>query len=78
MNIFKKILVPSNEKLELTVYEKWSVRWTGRYGEYCGDTRTECEIFTSEEDAKIFAQILKDAFKLIRHIGDHTISIEKI
>lgn len=75
--IFKKLFAPSGEKKELTAIENWSVRWYSRHGSYSGDTRKECEFFTSKEDAEHFAEQLRDAYKLIKHTSDTSVSVER-
>jgi hypothetical protein len=75
--IFKKLFVPSEEKKELTAIENWSVRWYSHYGSYSGDTRKECEFFTSKEDAEHFAEQLRDAYKLIKHTSNTSVSVER-
>lgn len=77
MKLFKRIFIPTTEKKELTAYESWAVRWTARYGKYMTDTKEVAEFFTSEDDAKAFAQQLKDAFSLIKHTSGTSVKIEK-
>ena len=77
MNFFKKILIPSRAKQELTAYESWVVRWTSRTGPFSGDGRPEAEVFTTEEDANIFAKQLKEAFRLIRYDKLDNVKVEK-
>lgn len=67
--------IPAKEKLE--GYESWVVRWQGRTGDYIIDVKPEAEFFTSEEDAKIFEQALRDAFKLTRVKYSQEISRER-
>jgi len=74
---FKKLFVTSGEKKELTAIENWSVRWYSRYGSFSGDTRKECEFFTSKEDAEHFAQQLRDAYKMIKHTSGTSVSVER-
>ena len=75
--IFKKLFAPTGENKELTTIQTWSVRWYSRYGAYSTDTRKECEVFISKEDAEHFAGQLKAAFKLIKHTSGTYITIEK-
>lgn len=77
MNIFKKIFIPSGEKVELKAYETWFVRWTTRHGEYFSDTKDTMEVFTSKEDAELFADQLKAAFKLIKYTSGNRVTITK-
>lgn len=65
MNFFKKIFVPANTQ-EITTYESWTVRWNSLKGSYSSDWREEVEVFTNEEDAKIFKKALEDARKLLK------------
>ena len=67
MILFKKrLVIPSTEKIEIEAVESWSVRWFSRYGSYSGDIREEVEVFINKDEAALFAQSLRDAFKLIR------------
>lgn len=77
MNLFKKIFIPNGQKESVIAYESWTVRWYSRNGEYSGDVRKECEIFTSEEDAEKFATQLREAFKLIKHTSRDRVVVEK-
>jgi hypothetical protein len=78
MNLFKKIFVPTEEKQELIAYESWTVRWNARQGNYSSDLTPVAEVFTNKEDARTFANALKEAFKLIRNTSnDCQIEIKK-
>jgi len=77
MNFFKKIAVPTGSTKELVAYESWTVRWKSRYDNYSYSTRTECEVFTSEEDANTFANALRAAFTLLRYKADNEVKVEQ-
>ncbi len=64
MNLLKKLFIPNGQKETVTAYESWVVRWTSRHGEYARDTREECEIFTTKEDAEKFATYLQELYVL--------------
>lgn len=74
---FKKIFIPNGQKTEITAIEQWSVRWYSRYGEYSTDVRQECEFFISEDEAKLFAEQLKQAFKLVKCTSNNIVKIIK-
>lgn len=74
---FKKLTVPTdNSTKQVEVVQTWEVRWRSRHGQYSGNTRDECEIFTNKDEAHSFAESLRNAFKLIRHVGSDTIKVE--
>ncbi len=77
MNIFKKLIIRNKETQELTAYERWSVKWQGRYGEYSSDTQNEMEFFTTKEDAERFATELREAFKLLKHTSNTKVVVNK-
>lgn len=79
MKLFsKKLTVPnSNETKQVDAVQLWEVRWQSRYGEYHTDTQPEMECFTSEIEAKAFAESLRAAFKLIRHTRGNDVEIRK-
>lgn len=75
---FKKLTAPkTNETKQIDAVQMWEVRWRSRQGEYSGDTRPELEAFTSEEDAKAFAESLKAAFRLIRSTNGTRVELQK-
>lgn len=76
MNL-KKLFFRDEQQVSVDVYEAWAVRWTSRFGRFASDTQPELKVFTSEEDAKLFAKALKDAFALINHTSDAHVSISK-
>ena len=71
-------LIPSGQKQVVQAVETWEVRWQSRYGTYSYDTKNEVMVFTSEEDAKKFADALKDAFKLTRNTGENWVDFKKV
>lgn len=73
----KKVNIPTAEEKTIEAAETWRVSWIGRYGRFAHDTRLESEFFFSEEDANDFANSLRNAFKLIRHSSEDTVSVEK-
>lgn len=75
---FKKLTVPqSNEKQAVVVIQLWEVRWQSRFGKYSADTQRELECFTSEVEARAFAESLQAAFRLIRHTNGTAVDILK-
>jgi glutamate dehydrogenase/leucine dehydrogenase len=75
---FKWLTVPwSNKTKDIQVMQTWEVRWQSRNGEYSGSVRPEAEVFTSEEEAKEFANSLSKAFKLIRHTAGTSVHVNK-
>ena len=75
---FKKTEVPvSNETEIVDTVQLWEVRWYSRNGVYSQDTKPEIECFINEEDAKKFAQSLRNAFKLIRHTSGTKVEVVK-
>ena len=78
-NLFRKTLIvpQSNDTKEIPAVQLWSVRWCSRYGEYSSNIRAETEVFTSEEDAKEFQLALQNAFKLIKHTSNETVTLTK-
>ena len=75
--MFKKIFLKGQEEKELLAYETWVVEWESRYDKYSSDVKKEFEIFTSNEDAKIFKQRLVDAFNLVKHTSGNKVKISK-
>lgn len=59
----KSILVPSSLKVELEAVVTWSVSWQTpeRYGRY----KEHMQVFTSQNEAKIFSRALKEAHNLL-------------
>lgn len=58
--------------------ETWEVRWISRQGKYSGDTKPEVAAFTNKEDAHIFANAVRDAYKMLRHTSDTAVYVEKM
>lgn len=79
-NLFKYLFVPSGEKIEITAYESWIVRWFSvhlSYGEYTSKEK-QAEVFTSKQDAEKFANSLRDALVLLKNRNfDTCITIER-
>jgi hypothetical protein len=75
--IFKKLFIPGGQLTELKSYESWVVRWESRWGDGMFCTQPEAEVFTTEEDAKKFAESLRSAFKLIRHTDGTEVKVTK-
>ena len=78
MNLFKKLFVSTDETKEITAYESWMVRWnsvngSGRFP----DKTAQSEVFTNEEDAKIFKKTLEEAIKFTKSDYDSDIKITK-
>jgi hypothetical protein len=59
----KKIFIPNGQQEELTAFENWTVRWRSCHGYLNSESRDECEVFLNEENAKKFANQLKNAFQ---------------
>ena len=75
---FKKTAVPvSNETKEVETVQLWQVMWWSRDGEYSHSLNKEFEVFTSEEEAKNFADSLRAAFKLIRYTSGTEVKLTK-
>jgi hypothetical protein len=74
---FKNLFIPTGQKESVVAYESWTVRWTSRYGEYSGNTQQEAEVFTNEDDAKKFANQLREAFKLTRTTSGNRVIVTK-
>jgi hypothetical protein len=72
----------SNRTKKVQVAQLWEVRWTSLRGsfskspEYTHD-RPEMEAFTSEAEARDFADALRDAVALLRHEINYGIHIVK-
>ena len=67
MNIVKYITslfeVKATKKVECA--KVWMVSWDARYGSYHGEWKRVSKAFLNENDAKVFAQSLKDAKSLL-------------
>lgn len=73
----KKIDAPSGETVELDGLKTWTVRWISKKNNYPYTvTRPEVQAFTNEQDANHFAQSLRNAFSLIRHTAETTVTVE--
>lgn len=77
MKWFKKLIdAPSGDKVQLEGIRTYTVRWTSRHGTFSCDVRPEVQMFTNIEDAEHFAQVLRDAFNLIRHTAGNVVKVE--
>lgn len=74
--IRKWLNIPAGER-SVEAVELWEVRWTGRNSEYSSGTKPEMEVFTSHEGAEIFAEALRNAFKLIRHTSGTGVKVKQ-
>lgn len=71
MGLFtKQIKMPSGQKVEVTAYEMWEVRWNSVRRSDLGNPTPQLESFTNEEDARRFAQELLTAASLLRDRTD--------
>lgn len=68
MNIVKYItsLFEFKETKKVECAKVWVVSWYARYGSYHGDWERVSKAFLDENDAKVFAQSLKDAKSLLQ------------
>lgn len=57
--------------------EVWVVTWQRRYDNYSTSIETAGKAFLSEQDAKTFADSLREAKKLLQDSDDIHITIEK-
>ena len=79
MKLFGKtntIITGVNTK-EVEGCEVWLVMWQGRYGSYHDQHEQKAKAFLNEESAKIFAESLKEAQKLLQYTEDLCITIVK-
>ena len=79
MKLFGKtntIITGVNTK-EVEGCEVWLVMWKGRYGSYFEEYGQKAKAFLNEESAKIFAESLKEAQKLLQYTEDLGITIVK-
>lgn len=74
---FKKIKVPSPLDYEMTAVVLWEVRWESRHGRFCDNVQKEVEVFTTEEDARLFKASIERAHKLLRNTVDIHVTISK-
>lgn len=68
MNIVKYItsLFEVKETKKVECAKVWIVSWDARYGSYHGEWKRVSKAFLNENDAKVFAQSLKDAKSLLQ------------
>ncbi len=74
MNFFKWIGIPSGEE-KIKAALTWEVRWTARDGKWHTDIYSEVEIFFNEEDAKKFANALREAQKVLHYTENINIKV---
>ena len=55
----------------------WVISWDGRTGDYSDDIKRVAKAFLVEEDAKEFAESLKQAQNLLQNTNNLRIKIEK-
>lgn len=55
----------------------WMVSWNARYGEFCSEKECVSKAFLNYEDAKAFADSLKDAKKLLQYTESINITIKE-
>ena len=55
----------------------WMVSWDARYGEFWSDKERVSKAFLSYEDAKAFADSLKEAKKLLQYAESINITIKE-
>lgn len=73
----KKIYAPSVDTVQLDGLKTWTVRWIAKVDDHPFTTRRpEVQAFTNGSDAEHFAQSLRDAFKLLRHTAESTVTVE--
>lgn len=77
MSMFKKIFFRDKTMTSVDAFETWEVRWVSRHGGYSGDTSPELQVFTNENDANLFADSLRAAFRLIRHTSATNVVVKK-
>jgi|GEM_PF-3696356 len=80
--IFDQFFAPEKQTQEtnrdnMVLTDAWCVRWFSRWGEFSTETRQECEIFATEEEAHEFANRIKEAFQLIRHTSNAKVTVEQ-
>lgn len=74
---FKKVSFRDEQKISVDVVECWEVRWYSRHGGYSGDVRQEVRVFPNEDDANTFAEALRDAYALLKHLHGNWVHVEK-
>lgn len=79
MNIVKYItsLFEFKETRKVECAKVWMVSWDARYGSYNGDWKRVSKAFLNENDAEAFAQLLKDAQKLLQIRENLCIKVEE-
>ena len=79
MKLFGKTntIITGVDTKEVKGCEVWVVMWKSRYGSYYGNYEQKAKAFLNEESAKIFAESLKEAQKLLQYTEDLCITIVK-
>ena len=79
MNLIEKIntIITGVNTKEVKGCEVWIVMWQGRYGSYSTQVEQKAKAFLNEESAKIFAESLREAQKLLQYTEDLCITIVK-
>jgi hypothetical protein len=79
MNIVKYITslfeVKKTKKVECA--KVWVVSWSARWGEFSGERKRVAKAFINKDDAKIFAESLKDAKNLLQYTESINIKVEE-
>lgn len=76
MKLFK-LFFRDEQTINVDAVELWEVWWTRRHGEFYRDTKPAVKVFTSKEDAEMFAKAIEDAYKLIQHTSGTEVYIKK-
>ena len=73
MALFKWLKIPSGETVDVKAYQSWTVRWWSMERSADGSlgrSHPSAEIFTTKEDADLFADELRTAMRLLRDWRD--------
>jgi hypothetical protein len=73
--MFKKLFVPSEEHVVLDAHDAYVVEWTSRYGKYFSDTEQAFQVFTTKEDADVYAKAITEAFALIQYTSGTSVKV---
>lgn len=75
--LFKK-KIPTQDTVDvITIKDAWKVTWYSRYNEYHTGLDKEVEFFIEKKEAELFKEALENAFKLIRHTSNTTVTLSK-
>ena len=79
MKLIEKIntIITGVHTKEVKGCEVWVVMWRGRYGIFHDEYKQKAKAFLNEESAKIFAESLREAQKLLQYTEDLCITIVK-